>query len=570
METEQEIILKREELKERLSKSLEIGEESYNYDSNKINWDYSGESYTWEEAKRNALNLMGKSDNRLIFVAHSKDQIIGKPQLIENVKRKIVLLRKIKKLIKKSFMIDGKRHYEEAEVYSYKFVGDLYDKRYDGVEIKLLALDFWIYRIISDDDKEYFVLSEQQLPNENCTINGMSISLDDNTEMTKSMKLKSLSNVFILKDFEPAVKIITKEQMINLTKNKSITEQDWFNILDAHQNGNLNRFLPRTELLRSSFILSGKKDGYPLHLFIMGVAGTRKSMGWIETLAYKLSDEPNICEGGNSRIKGLSPSFKEKPANIGILAKANRIAFIDEIGKMVELETKKHQEQTGNYLGDLNFLLEHKLRLVGSGNDNECRVQANAKNLFVTNPISNKRTIQDHIGVLDPTFMSRTLIAVQDWEETEFLLSNDSIIPPTHIQEVCNKNKKNYQYEKLLGGLYGCGGKPNINRNEFLTLFDTCYNFVCDIDSQRIKELVDLSVNLAKEPMKSSVWKPRASHHIFLLVDGICKHRCLFRDYDSTFKANDLDYEQAKALIVSIVNSWNTNFDKNNWRDTLN
>lgn len=28
----------------------------------------------------------------------------------------------------------------------------------------------------------------------------------------------------------------------------------------------------------------------------------------------KFSDEPNICEGGNSRIKGLSPSFKEKPA----------------------------------------------------------------------------------------------------------------------------------------------------------------------------------------------------------------------------------------------------------------
>lgn len=557
--TEQEIQKGREQLKERLSKSIEIGEESYSYDSNKINWDFSLDVYDWENTKNKNLDLILHSDNRLFFLAHSKDQIIGKPQLIENTKHKIILLRKIMKILKKTKLR------EETEVYSYKFIGDSYDKRYDGCEVGVLAFDFWIYMIVSEDGRKYFILSEKQLPNENCTFNGMLIELDDNAEMTKSMRLKSLSNVFILNDFEPAVKVISKKELIKFTKKRKIREQDWFDFLDIHPNNNINRFLPRTELLRSAFILSGKKDGYPLHLGVVGIAGTKKSMGWIETLSEKFSDEPNIYEGGNSRIKGLSPSFKEKPANIGFIAKANRISFIDEIGKMVELEAKKHQEQTGNYLGELNFLLEHKLRVVGSGNDNECRVQATAKNLFVTNPISKKNSIQEHIGLLDATFMSRILWVIQDNEETDFLLSNKSIIPPHTYTRGIKDNRIN-----RIGGLCMCWGKPiKWNRDDFLTLFDTCYNFLSDINNEKINELVDFSVNLAKEPMKSRVWKPRAAHHISLLVDGICKHRCLFKDYDSSFKAKNIDYEQAKALLVKIVDSWNTNFDKNNWRDTL-
>jgi len=47
-------------------------------------------------------------------------------------------------------------------------------------------------------------------------------------------------------------------------------------------------------------------------------------MGHIETTAFKFAEEPLIVEGGDSRIKGLSPSFKEKPANIGYLANCNK------------------------------------------------------------------------------------------------------------------------------------------------------------------------------------------------------------------------------------------------------
>ena len=567
---DEEFKKKKGEVMESLSKSIEIGEESHDYDSNKINWDFSLKNYNWKSTKDKTLDLILRSDNRLFFLAHSKDNIVGKPQLIENTKKRIVLLRKVKN-------IKRRRGFTDAEVISYKFIGDLYDKRYDGVEIEILAFDFWVYRIISEDSREYYILSEQQLPNETCSINGMLIQLDDSTEINKNMKLKSLSNIFILKDFEPAVKIISKKELIKFTKKRKINEHGWINFLNTHPNKSINRFPETTEKLRSAFILSGKVDGYPLHLGVVGRAGTKKSMGWIETLDYKFSEEPNICEGGNSRIKGLSPSFKEKPANIGFLAKANRMAFVDEIGKMVELEIKKHQEQTGNYLGDLNFLCEHKSRIVGSGNDNECKVQATAKFLFVSNPISKKSTIHKQIGSIDPTFMSRILWTVQDDEETNFLLSSDSVIPPTHTQDMtpnCNPpntyttgikvnttttTTKN-RYEKSLGGLYVCWGEI-MDRNEFLTIFDTCYSFICDMDIKKIQEIADFSVDIAQEPMKSSVWKPRALHHIRLLIDGLCKHRCLFKDYDCKFIAKNEDYEEAKVIITKIVNSWNTSFN---------
>jgi len=189
-------------------------------------------------------------------------------------------------------------------------------------------------------------------------------------------------------------------------------------------------------MLRSSHLLSSKVDKIPQHLGIIGPAGTRKSMGYIETIAHKFSEAPHIVEGANSRIKGLTPSFAVKPANLGYLAKCERIGWIDELGKMVEAESVKHQSNVKNILGECNALLDNKIREVSSGNDNTCSVQATAKFIFVMNPISGKRTIGDHVGLIDPTTMSRVLWWVQDKDEQEFVISGDGVtkLPPTSSQ----------------------------------------------------------------------------------------------------------------------------------------
>lgn len=529
-------------------------QEVENFIENKINWLDEDFYNTWEKVKGHCKNLWKHKKEyherswKKFFLAHSKDTITGKPQLIEQVQKKIPLVRlAIAKTKDKSTK-------KEEEIQSFYFFDEKFDKRYDGFQQDAFALDFWIYRIITIEGKEYYIFIQEQLPNCICTFSGMLIELDDFAEMSRSMRLRSLSNIFFCKSFIPSIKILSPTDIINFTRTRKITETEWLDFLAYHKNKNYNRFPADVELLRSAFVLSGKVDGYPLHLAIMGCTGTKKSCGHGETLAYKFLEDPLICEGGNSRIKALSPSFKEKPCNIGFLAKADRIGIIDEIGKMVEHESTKSHSPVNNVLGELNFLLEHKKRVVGSGNDNDVQVQATAKFLFITNPCSNKPTIYTHIGLIDPTFMSRIMWWVQDLEEQEFALSEKAIeqFPRTPKQEAdIQKIQKNTMV------LYMCSGSYILNRDEFLILFDTCYSFISSIDPKEIQRLANMTLFLAKDPMKS-VWKARAMHHITLLVDGICKHRCLFKDYDSTFIAKQEDYDNAERILMRMVKGWDT------------
>lgn len=543
-----------------LVKDTKIIVEAPTYDYGSINFVEDITLSSWDRLKGIMKKELGQGkeyDSKVFpkwfFLSHSNDVIIGKPQLIDNVQKRIPLIRQSVRKEKVEFE-DGS--FRETEIQRFHMFDEKYDKRYDGFQRDCFALDFWIYKVINNEGKEYYLLSNNQLPNETCEFRGMNIEIDDIAEMSRSMKLKSLSRIFILNNFEASVKIITKEELIKLTKGVDMKEEDWFRFLGYHKFHTINRFPKEMELLKSAFVLSGKVDSYPLHLAILGPSGTRKTMGHIETLGLKFSEDPMIVEGADSRIKGLSPSFKEKPANPGYLAKAERMGFIDEIGKMIEAELNKHQANVNNVLGELNFLLEHKKRTVGSGNDNELQVQANAKFLFVSNPVSGKKNIYQHVGLIDPTTMSRILWWVQNQEEQNFVFSNDAIeeiSPNTYSNIKLNEEEETKIY------LTKCWGKGIGYRASFLKIYDTCLNFLCPVDKLKVQALVKKTTNWALEPMKSSVWKPRAAHHIALLVDGLCKHRCLFRDYNSNFKPIDEDYQLAEKILRRMITSWETN-----------
>jgi len=100
-------------------------------------------------------------------------------------------------------------------------------------------------------------------------------------------------------------------------------------------------------------------------------------------------------------------------------------------------------------------------------------------------------------------------------------------------------------------------GEDKINRNDLLTIFDSCYSFTCEIDETEVLRLSRITTQLAHEPMKS-VWRPRSEHHIYLLIDGLCKHRCLFKDYDSTFTPKQEDYDMAERILIRMVKAWDT------------
>lgn len=559
-----ELNKRKAQFEEKMSVALE--EETKQYTSLDINWVAEEESY--ESIKTKTLDLLNKSkhdnpkDSRLFFLAHTKDKIQGKPQLVDSIKKNIVMLHKCQKETNKGEIIT-----------QYKFLGDPYDRRMDGREINSLVFDFWMYYVDDSDGNRHYLLSKYLLPLERCEFQGMKILVNDSAELSRSMKLKSISNIFLVYDFEPLVKIISKEQLIEYTKERKISLQDWDDFLAYHPMGNYNRFPYHPTRLKSAWLLSGKADGYPLHLLIQGKPGTRKTFGWIESLAYKFDEDTKICEGANSRIKGLSPSFKEKPANPGFLANSNRIGFIDEESKMVEREMKTHEGGVDNVLGEINFLLEHKKRTVTSGNDNSCEVKATAKFLFLSNPIGKKETIHQHIGLIDPTTMSRRLNWVQDYEETNFVMKPESIekIPPTPTLISISPPKISRDLPPTPQHIYkslSLGGSGNEGpcwtkirtREEFLTLFDSCFNFCSEIEDLKVQEIVSKTLLYAKEPMKSSVWKPRCLHHTKLLIDGLCKERCLFKDYDPSFTAKEEDYRLAEQLLMRMVKSWDTNF----------
>ncbi len=540
---------------------------------------------SWSKLKTHCKKEIGHRSENIAeevdwkFFLHNKNNIRGKPQLIEGVQKRIPLIRQVVKKKKENVWNEAEKKYvmgDEIERQYFYFFDERYDKRYDGNQYSAYTLDFWFYKLVTAEGKEYFILTQEQLPNETCNFNGMSVEMDDFAEISKNMRMKSLARIFFVKSYEPDVKSISPEELVKYTKEKEITVKLWKNLLAEHPNGKRNRFSPEFENLRSAWMLGGKVDGYPLHLMIWGKTGSRKTMGIIETTAHKFSEKPSICEGANSRIKGLIPSFKEKPANIGYLARAERAGFIDEIGKMVEQEVQKHQSSINNVLGDLNALLEHKDRMVGSGNDNECNVKATGKFCMAGNPVGSKNTICEHIGLIDPTMMSRNLQWVQDEEEYKFVLSKEGIeIPPTHIQEYIGEEERRRKYssEKALGVLNVCRGndligKPNIYRDIILTIFDSCYIFVSKLDEDKIFKLEN-KINSTIHSKMKNVWNPRANHHIKLLVDGLCKQRCLFQDYDNTFEAKQEDYDLAEKILVRMVKGWETNLIKNLWEDTF-
>ena len=274
----------------------------------------------WEQCRSKAIDFIEESaeeysqenPNHLVnyvnplFIANDRDEIIGKPQLIHSTIQKINLFRKYRKVNK------NKEGDFTSQKYIYKFINDAIDKRSVGNVMFDFSLDFWAYRIIHNH-KEYYVLSREELPLRECSLRGMILEISDTSEFSKSMKLGSITRLFFLKDYVSAVKMLDEDKLRELTIN--ITEQQWFDYLNYHPLGTVNNFPYQVNLLRSTQLLSGKVDGWPLHLAVIGPAGTRKSMGYVETIAYKFNEESEIVEGGNSRIKALSPSFKEKPAS---------------------------------------------------------------------------------------------------------------------------------------------------------------------------------------------------------------------------------------------------------------
>lgn len=307
-------------------------QETENYKAEEINW-MDGDFWdSWDKVNGHMKKNWGHGKEYIgeppkwFFLAHDKDVVQGKPLLIQNTKVRLPL---VKLIIKKQKDKDA----EEGTIDTQNFymLGEPFDKRSKGYILESFALDFYKYKVETPEDKEVYVFSQTKLSNENSLLKGMLIELDDYSEMSKTMKIPSLSRLFLVKDSEPAIKTLPKEELVKLIKSNKINEEGWLRHLVTHPFKTINNFPMESEMLHSAQMLCGKFDGYPLHICYMGPQGTRKTMGKGETTEFKFGAEKIMIDAGNVRLKGLIPSYKGTITKPGYLSEQNRIAIVDEL-----------------------------------------------------------------------------------------------------------------------------------------------------------------------------------------------------------------------------------------------
>lgn len=495
-------------------------------------------------------NSLENQDN-LYFVSNYEDKISGKPVLVKQNKEKIPLVFKTKK---KSKDDEG----EEKEEKHIKLFDEPYSLKFDGEVIDRFCVSFWIYRVI-DKGEEYFVLSQKELSNQLYNFRGMKIEMSDRTEASETLSISSVKDVFIMYDATPSTFELGQEELVELTKdlkkNLGWGEEGFKKFLFTHPEDLMIYRNPLiNEELITAVLLSGKKDGYPLHLMEMGNVSVGKTIK-IECLDSKFKEYSGICEASNSTPKILIPSFASKPANAGYILNSVRISLIDELMKMFSNISQQSQYENliSSYMNQLNYLLEHKKRTVGSGNNNSLTAKATSQAIFQTNPLPNKTTLSQHMDFIDYTTMSRMVIYVLPKEHERFILNNKP-------QENESEFERNYisKRDLELSDLYEWKGKKI---DPFLTIYDSCKGFLCDIDESILDDLWKHAVSQVREPLKSIIKTKRYRHHFYLLLDGLIKKRCLFSDGDKRFKATQEDYVNFKKLISEIVKSWYIDMD---------
>ena len=169
IDSDEEAELVKKQLERKISNDPLIKPSEYSKD--KINWIDGFKSYG--EVKAKNKEVVGDS-NDLVLLASPINKVEGKPQLIhENIQRIMM----VKRAVKIETVRDGYGNIKGEQYTTQQlFIDEKYDKRSDGFLRDTLCFDFFTYRVIFNN-KEYYILSQQRLPNEYCIFDGMNIEL---------------------------------------------------------------------------------------------------------------------------------------------------------------------------------------------------------------------------------------------------------------------------------------------------------------------------------------------------------------------------------------------------------
>jgi len=530
--------------------------EAYSHDERKIKF-ITVQNFTSDSCRMLSAKL-GYKD----FYCHTRDKIIGKPiQVDQNLKTVTLITTTVR------FDKEGTPHHNHF------FIGDIIDFRRAGTIEEELTEDFFMYNVIYKK-KKYLVLTKEELTEEEHEFTGQIIQVGDFSEISKTLKLKGKTPIFFVYKAKATVETLEQKELVEYIKKSKLSPEEFKDIVFLRTEDNeyeIYRQMPEVEKLVIAQLLSGKINGYGLHVLHIGKTGTGKSfLG--EVLANKFDETEGIYEAGSSTLKGLIPSFKSNPIAPGYILKCNRFAVVDELLKMIEQSITQNKEYFSNHLGQMNMLLERKNRAIGSGNDNNVTVRATAKCLFLANPVEDCLT--NHMKTLDPSTLARMLIYCQNAEKHHEFIQNNPVIALKNAGIYKDKryiHQQLYIYKQLREDPHSL---LLSNENEkkhirivvcvyisyFKTIYDSCQTFVVDYDKEQIKKIFREISNGLTGDLKT-LFDSRHFHHIALILDGIVKFRCLFKDFDPTFTPKPEDYKETEELIKFIIKSWDTEFN---------
>jgi len=458
------------------------------------------------------------------FLINTNTRIKGKvTHRINDFKNRISLIKVVEQ------HLEDEETGEDIKVRSLCFFNEKIDRR------KTIAYsfdaDFYIYKMVSNE-REYLLFSRESLELKEYTIEGMQVEMSDMADIGNYTRINLMLPVlFVNQARERIIRFKSPEALFKVLP--AFTEDKLMSYLLSGEEGTYFPHPRYFERLIAAFLFSARYDTspYPLHLLIIGPPGSGKSKV-MECLHGKFEENNEITDGSCSTIKSLIPSFKSTiTIQTGDLIKSNRICCVDEFLRiLVRIPSEEREPQ----LAALNPLLEHKVRNFGSGNYSFKGVMT-AKMITASNPVYGTSDMIRLTNKIDKSFISRLLVYYQD---------------SRHFKTVAEKDETQLRKTSL-----------EMEKELFVSLYDYLGSFQSEFDKGNVNAIYEEGLRKLGEDEESnelvdvrSIYLARYKHHLYCLMDGIVKLRCLC-ERDVSFQAKRKDFERVREIWNKIIDN---------------
>ena len=422
----------------------------------------------------------------------------------------------------------GEPNYRGIKLFGQKFT------RNEFKVLKEINLPFYVYRFITEDNKELILITLTQCEIGDYIVTGVQTQCDDYKMLTDSARLPTkLPFFFAQKIQNRIIKFKNHDEFKTRLKNLNINKENFFDypFVVSKNKKSWKLLHPKWYqwLIWSWLTHKGKGllNNYPLHLLIIGPKMSGKSL-LMNVLHAKSKETRNIFSGSSSTLKHLVPSFKYNPARLGYLAESNRFSFCDEFLRcLTNTRTTKEGSQREESVAIMNDLLEHQKREAGSG-VSRINVNMTSRIIATTNPIREIKNVENLINAFDESFLSRWLIYYQTEDHVQL------------IRKSRDSDLRLYDFKLPV--------------NDWISILDYLHTFSAKYDLKRVEEIHKSVPKILSENLNKH-YDARHMHHIECIIDGIVKTRCLL-EKDMSFKAKEEDYKILKEVWLNIIRSW--------------